>query len=118
MATTSGVLPPGLENLTLKSEPEKSKDDLDQSEFLKLMLTQIKYQDPLKPMEGGEFLSQLAQFGTVSGIAALQSSFDVFASSLQSNQALQASTMVGRTVLVPGNVAALEYCQPRLGSCL
>ena len=108
MATTNGVLPPGLDHLRLKSEQAKPKDDLSQSEFLKLMLTQIKHQDPLKPMEGGEFLSQLAQFGTINGIAKLQSSFDLFASSLQSNQALQASTMVGRTVLVPGNVAALE----------
>ena len=64
MAITNGVLPPVLDHLTLKSEQAKTKDDLGQSEFLKLMLTQIKYQDPLKPMEGGEFLSQLAQFGT------------------------------------------------------
>jgi len=73
-----------------------------------LMLVQIQNQDPLNPADSGEFLSQLAQFGTVNGITELNSSFDVLATSLQSSQALQASTMVGRSVLVPGNVGLLE----------
>jgi flagellar basal-body rod modification protein FlgD len=64
------------------------------------MLTQLKNQDPFKPMESGEFLGQLAQFGTVQGLAGLQTSFDTLASSLVSNQALQASTLVGRSALV------------------
>ncbi len=67
------------------------------------MLTQIKHQDPLSPMESGDFLSQMAQFGTVNGITELNKSFATLSGSLQSSQALQASTMVGNTVLVPGN---------------
>ena len=74
--------------------------DLAQEDFLQLMLTQLKNQDPFKPMESGEFLGQLAQFGTVQGLAGLQTSFDSLASSLVSNQALQASTLVGRSALV------------------
>ena len=98
----------GLSQFAIQQEQPKSKDELGQSEFLKLMLTQIKHQDPLNPSEGGEFLSQLAQFGTVNGITELQSSFDGFASGMQSSQALQASTMVGRSVLVAGNHGYLE----------
>jgi flagellar basal-body rod modification protein FlgD len=98
----------GLEQYAVKQDQNKPKDELGQSEFLKLMITQIKHQDPMNPAEGGEFLSQLAQFGTVNGITELQSSFDVLATSLQSSQALQASTMVGRSVLIPGNVGLLE----------
>ena len=60
-----------------------------------LMLTQLRNQDPFKPMESGEFLGQLAQFGTVQGLAGLQTSFDSLASSLVSNQALQASSARG-----------------------
>ena len=96
-----------LDQFALKQD-DKAKDELGQSDFLELMITQIKHQDPLNPAEGGEFLSQLAQFGTVNGISELQSSFESLASTLQSSQALQASTMVGRSVLVPGNVGFLE----------
>lgn len=89
----------------LKTEPEKKS--LGQDEFLELMMTQLRNQDPLNPAESGEFLSQIAQFGTVNGITELQQSFSSLASSLQSNQALQASTMVGRSVLVEHNALQL-----------
>ena len=110
MADSNSILPPGLEHLALQSSGQNKKagNDLGQSDFLELMLTQIKHQDPLNPAEGGEFLSQLAQFGTVNGITQLQSAFNALASSLQSSQALQASTMVGRSVLVSGNTGVLE----------
>ena len=84
-----------------QEQKTKANDDLGQAEFLELMTTQLKFQDPLKPMENGDFLAQMAQFGTVSGINDLNSNFNTLASSFQSNQALQASTLVGRKVLVP-----------------
>jgi flagellar basal-body rod modification protein FlgD len=52
-------------------------------------------------------LGQLAQFGTVQGLAGLQTSFDSLAGSLVSNQALQAASLVGRSALVEGSAAAL-----------
>jgi flagellar basal-body rod modification protein FlgD len=75
------------------------------------MLTQLKNQDPFKPMESGEFLGQLAQFGTVQGLAGLQTSFDGLASSLVSNQALQASALVGRNALVKASTLAVKEGQ-------
>jgi flagellar basal-body rod modification protein FlgD len=80
----------------------KSKE-LGQEQFLELMITQLKHQDPFKPMENGEFITQIAQFSSVSGIKSLQDSFSSFANSMQSNMALQASSMVGRSVLVPSS---------------
>lgn len=108
MADSNTILPAELQHLALK-QPEKnaSGGDLGQDAFLELMLTQIKHQDPLSPMESGDFLSQIAQFGTVNGITELNTSFASLSSSLQSSQALQASTMVGNTVLVPGNTSEL-----------
>jgi len=107
MTDSNTILPAGLEHLALK-EPEKKADSgLDQDAFLELMLTQIQHQDPLNPMESGDFLSQMAQFGTVNGITELNTSFATLSSSLQSSQALQASTMVGNTVLVPGDKSTL-----------
>ena len=108
MANSNTILPAELQNLALKQpEAKKASDGLDQDAFLKLMLTQIKHQDPLNPMESGDFLSQMAQFGTVNGITELNNSFATLSSSLQSSQALQASTMVGNTVLVPANTSEL-----------
>lgn len=98
-------LPADLQHLAINEPRRESKKELGQTEFLDLMLTQMQNQDPLNPMESGDFLAQLAQFGTVNGITELQNSFSVLADQLQSNQALQASTLVGRSVLVEGDSA-------------
>ena len=71
------------------------------------MTTQMTHQDPTKPMQNGEFLSQMAQFGTVSGIQDLQQSFKDFAASISSDQALQAASLVGRTVSAPSEQGLL-----------
>jgi len=83
----------------------KPRNKLGQEDFLKLMTTQMTHQNPLKPMENTQFLTQLAQFGTVNGIQALQKSFADFANAIASDQALQAAGLVGRQVLVEGNQA-------------
>ncbi len=80
---------------------------LGQDQFLDLMVAQLKNQDPTKPMDSSQFLGQMAQFGTVSGIQDLQKSFTQMASALQSNQALMASSLVGRSVMVPGGIGVL-----------
>lgn len=98
-----------------RPEAKKDRNSLGQEEFLKLMITQLENQDPFKPMENGEFISQMAQFSSVAGLKELQTSFSQLATSLQSNQALQASTMVGRSVLVPSEMATLGANQPLTG---
>jgi flagellar basal-body rod modification protein FlgD len=96
-----------LTKLGLAPPQAEKKKELGQEEFLNLMVTQLKNQDPFKPLESGEFLGQLAQFGTVSGLSGLQTSFDGLASSLVSNQALQAASLVGRTALVESDRGAI-----------
>jgi flagellar basal-body rod modification protein FlgD len=75
--------------------------DLGLNDFLKLMVTQLNNQDPFKPMENGEFLGQIAQFGSVTGLEELNKNFESLAASITSNQALQAGSLVGRQVLAP-----------------
>ncbi|KTD16273.1 flagellar hook assembly protein FlgD [Legionella jordanis] len=82
--------------------------NLGQSDFLRLMVAQVQHQDPLSPQTNGDFLSQLAQFSTNDGITKMQESIQQLASSLQSNQALQASALVGRKVLVNSNAFHLN----------
>ena len=96
---TTGVVGSALDQYQAKSETKKT--ELDQQAFLNLMVTQLKNQDPMKPMESSDFLSQIAQFSTVNGIGGLQKSLTTMATALQSSQALQASTMVGRDVVIP-----------------
>lgn len=86
----------------------KDNKSLGQEDFLALMVQQLKNQDPLKPMENGEFLGQMAQFSTVNGIAEMTKSVSALTESFNSGQALQAASMVGRTVLTEGNAAALS----------
>jgi len=82
-----------------ESQPTTAKDELGQEQFLELMIAQFRNQDPMEPMSNGEFLSQLAQFGTVSGIGDLQNSFSALSESIYSDQALQAAGLVGHQVL-------------------
>ena len=108
MAGPNSILPPELQHLAVQQPSSRKPDsELGQEDFLELMLTQVQNQDPLNPMESGDFLSQMAQFGTVNGITELQSSFSSLATAMQSSQALQASTLVGNSVLVPGNNSEL-----------
>ena len=104
----------GLNQPTEKDTREN--DELGQEEFLALMTAQLQYQDPLKPMENGNFLGQMAQFGTVSGISDLNTTINTMSASFQSNQALQASTLVGRRVLVPSQTGILNDGASLMGS--
>jgi flagellar basal-body rod modification protein FlgD len=90
-----------------RQDTAKKNDELGQSDFLELMITQLTHQDPMQPMQSGEFYTQIAQFSTVAGIQELQQTFSQVANALYSSQALQASAMVGRSVLVSSPVASL-----------
>lgn len=84
------------------------KDQLGQAEFLELMIAQLKNQDPFKAMDPSQFLGQLAQFSTVTGIQEMQSAFTSLSETMRSSQVLDGATMVGREVLVPSDTVNLE----------
>jgi flagellar basal-body rod modification protein FlgD len=87
-------------NIQNKQAAEKKKDELGQAEFMKLLVAQLENQDPLQPQENGEFIAQLAQFSSLESIEKMSSKMDGLVTSLQSSQALQASALVGREVMV------------------
>lgn len=86
----------------------RSRTELGQEDFLTLMITQFKNQDPFEPMSNGDFLGQLAQFSTVNGIESLNTGFAGLAESLQSDQLLQAASLVGRSVLAGMGAVSVE----------
>ena len=69
---------PFIDQLGLPKQGEQKKDSntLAQEQFLELLVAQIENQNPLKPQDNGEFLGQMAQFSTVSGLQQMQKSID------------------------------------------
>ncbi|MBW0145989.1 flagellar hook assembly protein FlgD [Marinobacter arenosus] len=84
-----------------------SKSELGRNEFMELMLAQLKNQNPLEPQDNGEFISQLAQFSSLEEMQKLSGTVDDVVGQFRSTQALQASAMVGKTVLAPSSVGIL-----------
>src|ERR1041384_2750743 len=98
----------GAANGASQSGGTKKKDQLGQNEFLQLMLAQLKNQDPFKAMDPSQFLGQLAQFGTVTGIQDMKSAFTSLSDAMRSSQVLDGASMVGRDVLVPSDTVTLH----------
>lgn len=71
--------------------------------FLKLLVTQLKNQDPLSPMENAQLTSQLAQMSTVSGIEKTNATLQTMLAQSSAGQMMQAAGMVGRWALAPGS---------------
>ncbi len=97
-----------LANLGLSRQLETQKPkDLGQEDFLELMVAQLRNQDPFSPMESGEFLGQIAQFGTVNGIGDVRTALEGLAGALSSNQAMQAAGLVDKQAYVDAREAWL-----------
>ena len=83
----------------------ENKSTLGQEDFLKLMTTQLQNQDPFAPMENGDFIAQMAQFSTVTGITEMGNEMKALNDKLDGFRIATASQYLGHSVLVPGNVA-------------
>ena len=83
----------------------KRRDQLGQADFLKLMTTQLQNQDPFAPMDNADFIAQMAQFSTVTGITDMGQTLKGMSDQLQEFRIATASNLLGHSVLVPGNLA-------------
>ena len=90
-----------------QAQPENAKGDnsLDQDSFLRLMTTQLKFQDPFDPLDNQAMVAQLAQFSSVAGISEMKQSLSDIASILGNNRLTEAKEWIGHSVLVPGNIS-------------
>ena len=104
-----------LDQYQIKPETGQSKE-LGKNEFLELLVAQLNNQNPLEPQENGEFIAQLAQFSQVEGIEQLNTRMESLLSGYQSSQALQASSLVGRKVIVPSEKAVVDTSETFKGS--
>lgn len=99
--TNSGASSQVLDQYRQKDDDKPKDNELGRNEFLKLLVTQMNNQNPLKPQENSEFVAQLAQFSSVEGLENLNTTVDSMSDGLRSSQALQASSLVGQSVIVP-----------------
>ncbi len=97
----TGAGPTYLPNTSTKA----SSDNLGQKDFLTLMAAQLQNQDPFAPMENGEFLAQMAQFSTVSGLETVNQTLAGISDQIGGNRIATASSLMGQHVLVPGTTA-------------
>jgi len=106
--TSQAQLDSILKKLGVKGEEDPkpaSKDNLGQSDFLKLMTTQLQNQDPFAPMENAEFIAQMAQFSTVTCITEMGASLKGIAEQLGEFRIATAANLLGSSVMIPGNYA-------------
>jgi len=102
---TSGSTTGGIASATNSATGGKA---LGKDAFLQLLVTQLKNQNPLDPQDNSAFVAQLAQFSSLEGITTLNSTVSSLAGNYSSSQALQASSLVGRNVIVQTNTVQLD----------
>src|SRR5690349_4241904 len=90
------------------TQQTNNNGQLDQNAFLKLMIAQLKNQDPTKPQDPSEFMSQLAQFSQVTSTQNMQQSIQTLTDSMRSTQVLNGTNLVGHDVLAPANTDTVE----------
>ncbi|NDB25624.1 MAG: flagellar biosynthesis protein FlgD, partial [Gammaproteobacteria bacterium] len=89
---------------TTATKARNGLQELGSDQFIALMVAQMRNQDPMKPTEPSEFLGQLAQFSTVSGVRAMQDSMTDMVTAMRSSQMLSGTSLVGRDVLAASRV--------------
>ncbi len=105
-ALNSSATPTSASNAaTASAAATATQQTLGENDFLTMMMAQLKNQDPLNPMDNSAFVAQLAQFSQVSGIQNLNTTMSSLSSNLTSNQALQASSLIGKQVYVNSSQA-------------
>ena len=95
---------------------KNSMSSLGINDFIALMTTQLKYQDPTQPQDSTQFVAQLAQFSSVSGIEQMNTSIGSLMEQLKSSQALNATSLVGHSVLIKANSLPVSAGQSVYGA--
>lgn len=103
--SVSGVAPPGMGS---NNENRSAPGELGRDQFLKLLVTQLANQDPLSPMQGTEFVAQLAQFSSLEQLMNVSSRVEALALSQTAAIGTQAVGFVGKSVVSRGGSFKLE----------
>lgn len=99
----------GVRSTDTLTPPKERRTVLNQEDFMTLLSTQLKYQDPSKPMEANEMVAQMAQLSMVTGVADIKKALTDLSGSLASSRTAQATQLVGREVLLDGGSTLLPW---------
>ncbi len=97
---------------TTESSSSASRNTLGQSDFLKLLATQLKNQDPLNPIDNEAFVAQMAQFSSVTGISEMNQKLSAISDKLGPDALTTAASLVGKSALVQANMLRNDGNQP------
>ncbi|ART83354.1 flagellar biosynthesis protein FlgD [Oceanisphaera profunda] len=100
----TGLKWPGEQSPADKAE-QNNNAKLEQEDFFSLLTQQLAYQDPFKPADNAQMVSQMTSFATSEGINQMSAQLMGLNEVMTSNQALQASSLVGQDVLLPTDLA-------------
>ena len=103
-------------SLNSATKAATGSQSLGKDAFLQLLVTQLKNQNPLSPQDNGAFVAQLAQFSSLEGINTLNDSVNAISSNFSSSQALQASSLVGRSVVIQTDKSTVDTSKSMTGS--
>src|SRR6188768_2930040 len=98
-------------DVTVASSPASSAAadaTITSDRFLKLLVAQMRNQDPLNPMDNAQVTSQMAQINTVTGIDKLNATVQGLSTQFMQLQAVQGASLVGRDVIVAGNRLSVD----------
>jgi flagellar basal-body rod modification protein FlgD len=84
------------------------KNALTQDDFLKLFTTQLKYQNPLEPLDNSQMATQMAQFNTVDALTKMNETLTQMATNQTSMNNLQIASLIGKKVETQGNSLAIQ----------
>ena len=104
-----------MSTMNAKKKVETDSVQADTDKFMTLLVTQLKNQDPLNPLDNAQITSQLAQLSTVTGVNKLNTTLESLKTSYQSAEAMQATNLIGHGVLVEGNKVQLQDGKAILG---
>jgi len=85
----------------------KAKKDLGKDDFLKLLVTQLKHQDPMNPMESQEFSAQLAQFSSLEQLFGMNKTLMDIQKSLSANENENILDYIGKVVKTGDNTLSV-----------
>ncbi|MHA6963329.1 flagellar hook assembly protein FlgD [Zobellella denitrificans] len=107
----NGLKWPG-EQSPAEKAADNSRAKLEQEDFFALLTQQLAYQDPFKPADNSQMIAQMTSFTTADGVNNMSRQLAGLTEVMTSNQALQASSLVGQKVLVPSDLAYWDNNEP------
>ena len=94
------AIPP---HLLAAPEEKKARTGMGKDDFMLLLMSQLKYQDPIKPMDHHEFAAQLAQFSQLEQLSNIGTGINNLRTGQGDEAKLQALSMIGKRVQAAGN---------------